>query len=415
MKKIALFSILLILGLVGSQILPPVLGANLFIGREIISVLTLVGLSFIMIHVGYEFEVNKDRVRSYGWDYVVAMTTAGFPWIFAVLYFVFTMLPPELWSSWQAWKEVLLAGRFAAPTATGVLFSMLAAAGLSATWMFRKIRVLVIFDDLDTVLLMIPLKIMMIGLAWQLGLIVVVMVAMLWIAWRWLHRIPMPTSWPWVLGYSLLIVGFTEAVYWSTKVMDSSVPIHIEVLLPAFVLGCVMKWPGASSDEDAALKNHSPGLESRSEQLAATLVSAFFMVLVGLNMPVIWGEPVTSAVEQTITIQQPQLTALALAGHVAALTILINIGKLFPAFCYRREAHWRERLAVAIAMMPRGEVGAGIILLSLQYGIGGPIVSVAVLSLTLNLLLTPFFVYVVNYLIRTTPNADRDQSAQPHS
>jgi len=43
---------------------------------------------------------------------------------------------------------------------------MLAAAGLSATWMFRKARILAIFDDLDTVLLMIPLKMMMLGVRW---------------------------------------------------------------------------------------------------------------------------------------------------------------------------------------------------------------------------------------------------------
>jgi hypothetical protein len=48
------------------------------------------------------------------------------------------------------------------------------AAGLGATWLFRKARILAIFEDLDTVLLMIPLKILMVGLAWQMGLIVVV-------------------------------------------------------------------------------------------------------------------------------------------------------------------------------------------------------------------------------------------------
>ena len=32
----------------------------------------------------------------------------------------------------------------------------------------KKIQVLAIFDDLDTILLMIPLQIMMIGLRWQL-------------------------------------------------------------------------------------------------------------------------------------------------------------------------------------------------------------------------------------------------------
>ncbi len=104
-----------------------------------------------------------------------------------------------------------------------------------------------------------------------------------------------------------------------------------------------------------------------------------------------------------MTAAQPPLSVGTLVVHVAVLTLLINIGKLFPAFCYRREAHWRERLAVAVGMCPRGKVGAGIILLSLSYGIGGPVVAVAVLSLALNLVLTPVFVAVVNYLVRTTP------------
>ena len=91
-------------------------------------------------------------------------------------YFVFVMLPSEVWGDFTAWKETLLAGRLAAPTSAGVLVSMLAAAGLGATWLFRRVRVLAIFDDLDTVLLMIPLKMLMMGLAWQLGLIVVLMV-----------------------------------------------------------------------------------------------------------------------------------------------------------------------------------------------------------------------------------------------
>lgn len=45
---------------------------------------------------------------------------------------------------------------------------MLAAIGLKSSWIYKKIQVLAIFDDLDTILLMIPLQIMMIGLRWQL-------------------------------------------------------------------------------------------------------------------------------------------------------------------------------------------------------------------------------------------------------
>jgi len=402
MKKIALFSTLLIVGLAGSQFLPGWLGPSHAMAGEVIGFFTMAGLAFIMIHVGYEFEIDKTDLRSYGWDYLVAMTTAGLPWLLATLYFVYVLLPPEAWTNGDAWKETLLAGRFAAPTATGVLFSMLAAAGLSATWMFRKTRILVIFDDLDTVLLMIPLQVLMVGLAWQLGVVVVVMIALLWVAWRWLHRIALPVSWPWVLTYALLIAGVSEAVYWGTKIIDYRVPIHLEVLLPAFTLGCIMKRPGDSDPHrDDARDGHQEGLESPQEQRVATVVSAAFMVLVGLSMPAIGDAPAGDTT--TLTAAQPPLSPSTLALHVIALTLLINLGKMFPAICYRKEAHWRERLAVAIGMCPRGEVGAGVILLSIAYGIGGPVVSVAVLSLALNLLLTPAFVYVVNHLVRTAP------------
>ena len=405
MKKIALFSTLLFVGLVGSQFLPTLLGSWQAGVGSVLTFFTMVGLSFIMVHVGYEFEIDRSNLRAYGWDYVVATTAAGFPWIFAALYFVFVLMPPELWSDWLAWKEVLLAGRFAAPTATGVLFSMLAAAGLGATWMYRKTRVLVIFDDLDTVLLMIPLKIMMVGLAWQLGVVVVVMVVLLWVAWRWLHRVSLPVSWPWVLTYALVIAAACEAIYLATKAIDYRVPVHLEVLLPAFVLGCIMRRPeGTDPHADDARDGHQEGPEAESEQRASTIVSAVFMVLVGLSMPMLFGgEAADAASGDTVTASLPPLSLGMTVLHVCLLTLLINVGKMFPLFCYRGEAHWKERLALSVAMCPRGEVGAGIILLSLDYGIGGPIVSVAVLSLALNLLLTPAFVYAVNALVRSAP------------
>jgi Kef-type K+ transport system membrane component KefB len=301
------------------------------------------------------------------------------------------LLPGDSWSSWDAWKEALLIGRFAAPTATGILFAMLAAVGLSATWLFRKTRILVIFDDLDTVLLMIPLKIFMVGLAWQLGVVVFVMVLLLWVAWRWLHRVAIPVSWPWVMGYAIAIAGVSEFVYYATKIIDYRVPIHLEVLLPAFVLGCIMKRPqGSDPHLDDAREGHQEGPESETEQRVSTIVSSVFMLLVGLSMPLINGSAGSTA----------SLGWQTLIVHVLLVTVLINIGKMFPAFCYRREANWRERLAVAIGMCPRGEVGAGIILLSLEYGIVGPMVSVAILSLVLNLALTPVFLWLVIKLVK---------------
>jgi Kef-type K+ transport system membrane component KefB len=94
-----------------------------------------------------------------------------------------------------------------------------------------------------------------------------------------------------------------------------------------------------------------------------------------------------------------------IALHVLIVTLLSNLGKMFPAFCYRREADWRERLAVAVAMFPRGEVGAGVLVISLSYGIGGPMITVAMLSLALNLLLTGVFIIVVQRLLRAAEEA----------
>lgn len=107
----------------------------------------------------------------------------------------------------------------------------------------------------------------------------------------------------------------------------------------------------------------------------------------------------------TVTPSQPSIGWGMIALHVLALSLLGNLGKMFPAFCYRREAHWWHRLALAIGMWPRGEVGAGVPVLSLSYGIGGPIVTVAMLSLAFNLALTGVFILAVRRLIDGVPES----------
>src|SRR5690606_31002533 len=125
--------------------------------------------AYIMIEVGREFDLDRRNRHQYVVDYGVAMTAAAFPWILVSLYFYYFLpTPPRALN--PKWIEVLLVGRFAAPTSAGVLFTMLASAGLSNTWVYRKTRTLAIFDDLDTVLFMIPLQMLVVGFVWQLGM-----------------------------------------------------------------------------------------------------------------------------------------------------------------------------------------------------------------------------------------------------
>lgn len=434
MGKVLLYSLLLIGGLVLSQVLPAALGPAYGAATPWIAFATMVALSFIMIHVGLEFDIDKSNVRQYGWDYVVAATAAAFPWVFCCLYLIYVMLPSTSWGDGDAWKESLLASRFASPTSAGVLFSMLAAAGLGATWLFKKARVLAIFDDLDTVLLMIPLKMMIVGPRWQLAVIVGVMFVMLWAAWKFLHSVKLPTHWRAVLLYAVLIAGASWGIHYVSLLIDAAVPIHLEVLLPAFVMGCILKQPAGHG----AAEHHEP---DRGEARASSAISAVFMLLVGLSMPALTGPGVavagptttpTAAVAVAEAPPKPAASETPLAEdpaqpprkkfeadhllthtppmgwgeimmHVLFVTLLSNLGKMFPAFCYRREADVRTRLALAVGMWPRGEVGAGVLVVSLGYGISGPIVTVALLSLAINLVLTGGFILMIKWLIGFKP------------
>jgi Kef-type K+ transport system membrane component KefB len=121
--------------------------------------------------------------------------------------------------------------------------------------------------------------------------------------------------------------------------------------------------------------------------------------------PTLHGGQAEAMYTTTVTASQPSIGWGAIIWHVVVLTLLSNLGKMFPAFCYRREVHWRHRLAVAVGMWPRGEVGAGVLVLSLSDGIGGPIVTVVMLSPALNLALRGVFILVVRKLIDRVPEA----------
>ena len=101
MKKVLLFSFFLVLGLVVSQMLPAMVGEQYSLVKTISNTFLFICLAFIMINVGREFEIDKTRWKSYTEDYFIAMATAAFPWIFVALYYMFVLLPGDLWGSWE--------------------------------------------------------------------------------------------------------------------------------------------------------------------------------------------------------------------------------------------------------------------------------------------------------------------------
>ena len=378
MRKVLSFSGFLMLGLVISQFLPMIAGEGYGTVKVLSNILLYVCLSFIMINVGREFVLDKTRWKSYAQDYFIAMATAALPWFMIAIYYVFVLLPPDFWNSWEAWKENLLLSRFAAPTSAGILFTMLAAIGLKSSWIYKKIQVLAIFDDLDTILLMIPLQIMMIGLRWQLIIVVVIVFLLLSIGWQRLNKYDWRQDWKAILFYSMIIFLATQILYLGSKELyGDEGSIHIEVLLPAFVLGMVMK----------TVHNHS-----REEERASSFISYLFMFLVGLSTPIFIGL-------ETGGDGMPGWGMLIF--HVIVVTILSNLGKMFPLFFYR-DRKLSERLALSIGMFTRGEVGAGIIFIALGYNLGGPALVISVLTLVLNLILTGIFVlWVKNLALRS--------------
>jgi len=370
MKKVFLFSLFLLLGLVFSQALPAMMGETYEVLAGIARWAMFVCLAYIMINVGREFELEKAKWRSYAVDYFIAMATAAVPWIFVAMYYIFFI------DSGLSWDKNLLISRFAAPTSAGILFTMLAAAGLKQEWIYKKTQVLAIFDDLDTILLMIPLQILMIGFKWQLFVIIFVVCVLLLFGWKKLSSMNLPQSWRSIVVYAVCIVAACESIYLLSKsLMGPDGAIHIEVLLPAFVLGMVMKTVHNTS---------------AAEERASDLISYVFMFLVGLSTPLFIGMDAAGGV-------MPGWGELAF--HVIVVTLLSNIGKMFPMFFYR-DRDILERLALSIGMFTRGEVGAGIIVIALGYHLGGPVIIISILSLVLNLVLTGFFVAIVKYLAR---------------
>lgn len=373
---------MLMVGLVLSQMMPAHLGEYYNLCREGIGILLGVCLAFIMINVGREFEIDKANVKGYAKDYFVAMFAAAVPWLLIALYYIYVLLPSEMWGDGGVWKETLLLSRFAAPTSAGILFAMLAALSLQKSWIYQKIQVLAIFDDLDTILLMIPLQVAMIGMKWQMVAVLVAVCLMLWIGWKYMSRFNVPQGWKSILTYAVLTYGLTLVVYVVTEhFFGAEGSVHIEVLLPAFVVGMIIR------------NRHIGG---KQEERVSTAISLLFMLLVGMSMPLINAADVEKS-SSSILGSVPMMPWGIFTFHVIMVSLLSNVGKLVPMLFYR-DRSLTERLALSVGMFTRGEVGAGVIFIALGYNIGGPILLISILTLVLNLILTIGFVYVVKYL-----------------
>lgn len=250
--KVIVFTINLIVGLIISQIVGATMGKDAYKAwMEVVIGATMWCLSFIMINVGYEFTIDKKALGEYGWDYLIAMTAAGFPWLFVALWFFYAL------GTDMDMPKALLVARFAAPTSAGILFSMLDAAGLKDTWLFQKARILAIFDDLDTILLMIPLKVVLVGFKWELTISIGIMVLLLLLAWFKLHAVRLPHSSAWTMFYAAIIAIFCKVLHVVTHYHIDMESVHIEVLLPAFVLGTIIDTPCARHELELQRKMSS--------------------------------------------------------------------------------------------------------------------------------------------------------------
>ena len=374
MRRVIIYSLLLVGGMGLSQL------SFVQALSPAISSLTMIFLAYIMIEVGMEFDIDKSRLGAYAVDYGIAMGAAAIPWLCAAFYF--------WWFFSLGFKESLLVGRFASPTSAGILFTMLAAAGLAATWLYKKARVLAIFDDLDTVLLMIPLKMMLIGFAPKLLVLVLAVFLFLAAAYFCIHWLAVPTSNGWIALYALLVWSVTYA-------FDYTTDLHLEVLVPAFALGCVIKSDHLHGSAEYAAANTKPAVqEPTSQAILDWGIKGGFMLLAGMALP---------------PIQLGGMGIIAVAVHVVLLTIVSNIGKCLPLAAYKNEATLRDRLALSIGMFPRGEVGIGVLLVSLeifrqQNMLDSPAVqqsmTIGALSLALNLALTGVFILMVIRLLK---------------
>jgi hypothetical protein len=149
------------------------------------------------------------------------------------------------------------------------------------------------------------------------------------------------------------------------------------------------------------------------------------MGFVGLSMPLMFGDDdesdsgghrlLTSAGDDHHDDDDDAVAPGLLILHILVVSVLMTLGKMFPVCCYRNEAGWRTRLALSLGMCPRGEVGAGVIVISIAMGISGPAITIAVMALTINLVMSSGFIAAVVKLSNNDPDSPDKTRMSPLS
>merc|ERR1712217_40558 len=134
--------------------------------------------------------------------------------------------------------------------------------------------------------------------------------------------------------------------------------------------GSIEAWADTGAKAGtSAIVDGTGSSNHHADQIAQTVVSLVFMVLVGLSMPLLVGPNREKS--------GGDMPAGEVIGHIIMVSILMVVGKMFPTFCYKDEADIKARFALSLGMCPRGEVGASIIVISIDLGVKGPAVLVA--------------------------------------
>ena len=126
---------------------------------------------------------------------------------------------------------------------------------------------------------MIPLKMMLIGFTLKLLGLGVVVVGLFVAAYYMMHWLRVPTNNFWVAGYATLVWGLCVA-------FDYVTDLHLEVLLPAFALGCIIKSDHLHGSEEFDPDTLGPNPYNRElEDILDRFIKGGFMLLAGMALP----------------------------------------------------------------------------------------------------------------------------------